>query len=358
MKNQYSGRPRSIGVILLQLGGPERLEAVAPFLKNLFSDPDIIPVPGGPAVQKPLAWLISTVRAPRVRRLYAQIGGGSPLRCWTEVQARNLEAELTRRAASRLGPRAPSVRVAVAMRYWHPFTEEALAAVSGAEALLAVSLFPHYSIATTGSSLKELARLRAANGDERPFAVLEHWYDAPSYLEALVARIRTAVDRLTPEGRAGGLILWSAHGLPQKIIDRGDPYVTHIEATVAGTMARLADLGLPHRLAYQSRTGPIKWIGPATEEVIREEATHGRRALVVVPVSFVSDHIETLYEIDLLYGDEARRLGIQEYVRMDSFNEAADLTGVLAGLVEERLAAVGWMDAGAGMDAGAHAEAR
>jgi ferrochelatase len=221
------------------------------------------------------------------------------------------------------------------MRYWHPFTEEALAAVSGAEALLAVSLFPHYSIATTGSSLKELARLRARNGDIRPLSVIEHWYATPAYLEALATRIRAAVARLTDEGRQGALILWSAHGLPQKIIDRGDPYVTHIEGTIAGTMALLGDLGLPHRLAYQSRTGPIKWIGPGTEEVIREEASRGRQALVVVPVSFVSDHIETLYEIDLLYGREARDLGIQEYVRMDSFNEGADLTGVLTGLVGE-----------------------
>lgn len=350
MRVQDRGKPRSIGVILLQLGGPERLEAVAPFLKNLFSDPDIIPVPGGPAVQKPLAWLISTVRAPRVRRLYAEIGGGSPLRCWTEVQARNLETELARRAEARSGPHAPSFRVTVAMRYWHPFTEEALAAVSGAEALLAVSLFPHYSIATTGSSLKELARLRAQNGDERSLAVIEHWYAAPAYLAALATRVRAAVARLTPEGRAGALILWSAHGLPQKIIDRGDPYVTHIERTIAGTMVLLEDLGLPHRLAYQSRTGPIKWIGPGTENVIREEAAHGRRALVVVPVSFVSDHIETLYEIDLLYGRKARHLGIQEVVRMDSFNEGADLTGVLAGLVEERLGRDGWLDTGLDME--------
>ncbi len=333
--------PRSIGVILLQLGGPERLEAVAPFLRNLFSDPDIIPVPGGPAVQRPLAWLISAVRSPKVRGYYARIGGGSPLRCWTEAQARNLEAELARRTGG--GSGAPRFRVAVAMRYWHPFTAEALDTVADADHLLALSLFPHYSLATTGSSLKELVAVRARRGDQRPLVVIEHWYDSPAYLAALAARVRAAVTRLTPEGRTGALILWSAHGLPQKIIDRGDPYVEHIKASVAGAMAHLADLGLPHRLAYQSRTGPIRWIGPATEEVIREEAAGGRRALVIVPVSFVSDHIETLYEIDLLYGEEARRLGITEYVRMESFNEAADLTHVLAGLIEERLGREGWL---------------
>ncbi len=300
-------------------------------------------------MQKPLAWLISTVRSPKVKGYYAQIGGGSPLRAWTEAQARNLEGELARRIAARGaasaddGDGATSFRVAVAMRYWHPFTTEALDELADAEALLALSLFPHYSIATTGSSLKELAAERARRGDERPLVVIEHWYDDPAYLDALAARIRAAVARLTPGGRAGALILWSAHGLPQKIIDRGDPYVEHIKATVAGTMARLGDLSLPHRLAYQSRTGPIQWIGPATEEVIREEAARGRRALVVVPVSFVSDHIETLYEIDLLYGEEARELGIQEYVRMESFNEAMDLTHVLANLVENRLGREGWL---------------
>jgi ferrochelatase len=338
-----AGRPKRVGILLLQLGGPERQEAVAPFLRNLFSDPDIIPVPGGPGPQKALAWLIGAVRGRKVRGYYRLIGGGSPIRRLTELQAERLESELGRRAAAR-GKQDPLLRTAVAMRYWHPLTDEALDGLDDADALVALTLFPHYSMATTGSSLKELAAVRERRGDRRPLEIIEHWYDAPDYLDALAERIRRAVDQLSPEGRSGALILWSAHGLPQKIVDAGDPYVDQIKGTVAGTMSRLSDLGLPHRLAYQSRTGPLRWTGPPTEEVLREEASRGRRAMVIVPVSFVSDHIETLYEIDLLYGDEARSHGIGEYVRVESFNGGADLTAVLARLVEERLAQAGWMD--------------
>jgi ferrochelatase len=338
--------PRTVGIVLLQLGGPERLPDVAPFLRNLFADPDIIPAPGGSRLRRALAWLIGTLRAHKARGTYRRIGGGSPLRRLTEEQAHRLEAELGHRVAAR-GPIDQVFRAAVAMRYWHPFTGEALDRLAAADALIALSLFPHYSSATTGSSLAELGRERARRGDTRPLAVIDRWFDAPDYVDALAARVRRAMDRLSPEGRTGALILWSAHGLPQKLVDAGDPYVSHVEATVAGVMARLADLGLPHRLGYQSRTGPIRWTGPGTEKVLREEAARGRRAVVMVPVSFVSDHVETLYEVDLLFGEEARRLGIREYVRTESFNDGADLTAVLARLVEERAAREGWIAAAA-----------
>jgi len=328
--------PRTVGILLLQLGGPENLEAVAPFLRNLFSDHDLIPLPGGPVGQRMLAWLIAALRAPRVRGYYRRIGGGSPLRRITELQGRNLEAELERRARARGESR--HFPVAVAMRSWHPFTDEALDRLADAEALVALPLFPQFSAATTGSSLKELERVRGRRGDRRPLAVIEHWHDDPGYLDALASRVRQAVGRLSPAGREQALILWTAHGLPQSFVERGDPYVGHIEATMAGAMSRLADLGLPHRLSYQSRTGPLRWTGPGTDEVLREEAARGRRAVVMVPVSFVSDHIETLYEIDLLFRERAERFGITEYVRSESFNEGDDLTSVLARLVEERMA--------------------
>jgi ferrochelatase len=336
--------PRRIGVLLLQLGGPDRLAAVTPFLENLFSDPDIIPVPGGPRIQRPLARLIARARTRKVEGYYQQIGGGSPLRRLTELQARLLAEELARRTPA---PAAggPEFQVAVAMRYWEPDTAQALERVSGADALIALTLFPHYSRATTGSSLKELAGVREARGDRRPLATVDRWFDAPDYLAALAERIRAAAGTLSAKARDGALILWSAHGLPEKIVAQGDPYVKHIDATMAGTMAQLADLGLPHRLSYQSRTGPIRWTGPATDQVIREEAARGRRAMIVVPVSFVSDHIETLYEIDILYAHEARRLGIETFVRMESFNGGADLTRVLARLVEEAARAAGWLGA-------------
>jgi ferrochelatase len=228
------------------------------------------------------------------------------------------------------------------MRSWHPLTDEALDRLAAAEALVALPLFPQFSTATTGSSLKELDRVRERRGDRRPLAVIEHWHDDPSYLDALAARVRQAAGRLSPSGRQHAFILWSAHGLPQSFTERGDPYVSHIETTMSGAMSRLADLGLPHRLSYQSRTGPLRWTGPGTEEVLREEAARGRRAVVMVPVSFVSDHIETLYEIDLLFRERAQEFGITEYVRSDSFNEGDDLTAVLAGLVEDRIARENW----------------
>ena len=331
--------PRRIGVLLLQLGGPDRISAVTPFLENLFSDPDIIPVPGGPRIQRPLARLIARARTRKVEGYYRQIGGGSPLRRLTELQADHLAAELVRRSVAG----GPEFQVAVAMRYWEPDTAAALDRVAGADALLALTLFPHYSRATTGSSLKELALVREGRSDRRPLVTVDRWFDAPDYLLALAERIRAAAGTLPAEVRDGALILWSAHGLPEKIVAAGDPYVEHIDATVAGTMAQLADLGLPHRLSYQSRTGPIRWTGPATDEVIREEAVRGRRALIVVPVSFVSDHIETLYEIDILYAEEARRRGIETFVRMESFNGGVDLTRVLARLVEEAARAAGWL---------------
>ena len=319
-----------VGILLLQLGGPDTQEAVEPFLRRLCSDPDIIPVPGGPRVQGALGWLIARARSPKVRGYYARIGGGSPLRKWTERQAELLQQALG-------GP-----QVAVAMRYAPPFTDDALDRLASADRLLALTLFPQYSVATTGSSLAELARVRGQRGDQRPLVTIDRWAAAPDYWAALADRIRAAAAKLPADVRPQSLILWSAHGLPQKIVDRGDPYVREIDATVAGTMALLGDLGLPHRLSYQSRTGPIQWTKPATEEVIREEAAAGRKGMVVVPVSFVSDHIETLYEIDLLYGEEAKRLGIEHFIRMESFNDGADLTAVLARLVNERLAAEGW----------------
>jgi protoporphyrin/coproporphyrin ferrochelatase len=333
---------RRIGVLLLQLGGPDRLSAVTPFLENLFSDPDILPVPGGPRIQRLLARLIARARTRKVEGYYRRIGGGSPLRRLTELQAERLREELGRRAAARPAGEL-EFQVAVAMRYWEPDTAAALDRVADAEALIALTLFPHYSRATTGSSLRELARVREARGDRRPLVQVDRWFDAPDYLAALAERIRAAARALPQATSAGTLILWSAHGLPEKIVAAGDPYVAHIEATVAGTMAQLADLGLPHRLSYQSRTGPIRWTGPATEDVIREEAARGRRALVVVPVSFVSDHIETLYEIDILYAEAARREGIETFVRSESFNGGADLTRVLARLTEEAALAAGWL---------------
>jgi ferrochelatase len=320
------------------MGGPDSLEAVQPFLRNIFSDRDIIQLPGGALLQRPFARLIARLRAPEVSENYARIGGASPIGATTAAQASGLAAELE--------ARGHPMPVAVAMRYWHPFTDEALTelAAAGVGRLVVLSLYPHFSWATSGSSLNELMRVHARRGLDLRMTVVDRWYDHPGYLDALARRVRETVTGLglrleDPAVRSTVLVLWSAHGLPKRFIDRGDPYVRHVDATLRGVVQRLADLGLEHRLGYQSRTGPVQWIGPGTEEVLAGAYADGYRHVVFVPVSFVSDHIETLYEIEMLFGDEARALGYQTVARVPAFDAAPDFVALLADLVMERLGA-------------------
>jgi len=320
-----------VGVVLLNMGGPDSLDAVRPFLFNLFSDNDIITLPAGGLVvgQRLLAWWISSKRAPVVRDYYQLIGGRSPIADITRAQASALER--------RLGERGRDVRCYVAMRYWHPFTDEALAAArkDGAHRLIALSLYPHYTTATTGSSLNELYRRVHAGDDLGVIASIDRFYDDPGYLDALAAQVRAG---LAVFSDAAPTLLYSAHGLPRSFIRKGDPYVEHLLHTIAGVNARLAaEGGRPPawRLAYQSRIGD-GWIGPGTEEALRELAESGRRDVLVVPISFVSDHIETLYEIDILFAEEARRLGLNMR-RAPSLNDAPAFIDALAGLVEGAL---------------------
>jgi ferrochelatase len=320
------------GVLLFNLGGPDTLDDVEPFLVNLFSDREIIELPLGAFLQPVFARLIAKVRGPSVRRNYASIGGGSPQLRLTRAQADALSARL-----SRGKDRVP---VAVAMRYWRPSTAEALRelADAGVERIVTLTLYPHYSRATTGSSERELLRALAQPEWKGRFRVsgIDRFPEEPAYLDALAATVREALLGF-PEGARGRVVLlFSAHGLPQRFVDAGDPYVAETEATVRGVLERLA---VPNRhvLAYQSRTGPVRWIGPGTEEVLRGLGREGVREVVVVPVSFVSDHIETLYELDQLFAEEARRAGIADYRRSPALNSRPPFIEALAGLVERHL---------------------
>ena len=325
-------------VILFNLGGPDDLAAVEPFLVNLFSDREIIELPVGATLQPIFARLIAKMRGPSVRRNYASIGGGSPQLRITTEQARALQTRL-----NGINPGGP-YRVFIAMRYSRPSAADALEAIAaaGIRRIVTLPLFPHFSKATTGSSRGEFERTLASPAWRNAgFEVthIDHYADDPLYLDALTDTVRQAWARIPEDLQHRTVILFSAHGLPQKFIDGGDPYVTHIEATRLGVLERL---GLPNRqlLAYQSRTGPVRWIGPGTEETLLELAKEGVRDVMVVPLSFVSDHIETLYEVDMLFADAARAAGITGYYRPDALNTNPLFIGALAGLIHDRLADV------------------
>ena len=308
-------------VLLLQMGGPDSLDAVEPFLYNLFTDRDIIKI--GPAFLQPLiARFIVRRRAPKVIGYYEQIGGKSPLREMTEAQGAALEAKL-----------GPDYRCFVAMRYWRPSTIDALAAIKreGISRVIALSLYPHYSRATTGSSLNELKRVVEQAGAEFQIAHIDRFYDHPLYITALAERIEEGLAGFAE--RNGVELVFSAHSLPQSFIDSGDPYLGHIQETVRLVMERLGNVR--HHLAFQSRAGPVKWLEPATEETIRSLAAQGCKQMLMVPLSFVSDHIETLYEIDIQYGEEAKALGIDQFRRSPSLNTAPLFIECLADLVQK-----------------------
>jgi ferrochelatase len=301
------------------MGGPDALDAVEPFLLNLFSDRDIIKI--GPAFLQPLiARFIVRRRAPKVEKYYQRIGGKSPIRELTEAQAAALEQTL-----------GPEYRCFVAMRYWRPTTIEALAAIKkeGISQVIALSLYPHYSRATTGSSLNELKRVLAEAGVQFQVSTIDRFYDHPLYIRALTERIEEGL--ATFPDRSTVQLLFSAHSLPQSFIDQGDPYLGHIEETVRLVMERLGSVN--YHLAFQSRAGPVKWLEPSTEEMIRNLAGHGCKNLLMVPLSFVSDHIETLYEIDIQYGEEAKVLGIENFRRSPSLNSSPIFIDCLADLV-------------------------
>ena len=324
-------------IVLFNLGGPDDLASVEPFLVNLFSDREIIELPMGAAIQPVFARVLAKLRGPSVRRNYARIGGGSPQLRITLAQAAALETQLN---AGLCAGRA--YRVFIAMRYSRPTCDDVVNAIAaaGIRRIVTLTLFPHYSKATTGSSRRAFDRALATPVGRVMNCEVTHIDEYPSdsrYLDAMSDTVTAAWGAIPAERRAGTVLLFSAHGLPQKFIDRGDPYADHIEATRQGILDRVK---LPNRqvLAYQSRTGPVKWLGPGTEETLLELGREGVTDVLVIPLSFVSDHIETLYEVDLLFADAARRAGITGYRRTAALNVSPLFISALAGLVTDHLA--------------------
>ncbi|MGB7086027.1 MAG: ferrochelatase [Phormidesmis sp.] len=321
-----------VGVLLLNLGGPEKPEDVQPFLFNLFSDPEIIRIPF-PVLQKPLAWFISSRRAKTSQENYQQIGGGSPLRRITEEQGSALKTALEEKGKA--------AEVYVGMRYWHPFTEEAIAQIKqdGIEQLVVLPLYPQYSISTSGSSFRLLEQLWKEDPDlsQLDYTLIESWYARPGYVNSMADLIRTELDKLPDPD--GAHIFFSAHGVPVSYVEEfGDPYQREIEHCTALIMQAL---GRPnaHTLAYQSRVGPIEWLQPYTEDAIKNLAEDGVKDLVVVPISFVSEHIETLQEIDIEYREIAEEEGIEGFHRVPALDTYPGFVSDLAAMVDEAIAA-------------------
>ena len=318
---------RRVGIVLFQLGGPDTLEAIEPFLYNLFCDPDIIDFPFARIGRKPLAKLISTTRARKVQHHYATIGGGSPIRRFTERQARALEAELARMGLD--------ARCFVAMRYWHPFTSEAIAQLRDAECdeVVLLPLYPQYSSTTTGSSLNEWRRLFH---DDVPVYQVDQFYQHPVYLEAVVEKIEEALGRFAVPERAE--IVFSAHSVPLSVIEKGDPYQRQIEETVQLLMKRGAWRNR-HRLCYQSKVGASKWLQPSLHQALHQLAAERVSEVCVVPVAFVSDHVETLGEIDHEAREEARQLGITQFEMTAGLNDSPKFIRALREMVMDAMGA-------------------
>jgi ferrochelatase len=320
-----------IGVLLFNLGGPDKLDDVRPFLLNLFSDPDIIRLPWR-AMQKPLAWLIATQRYKKSQSYYRQIGGGSPLRKITEDQARALEVELERRGMA--------ARTYVAMRYWHPFTEDALHDIEkhGITRLVILPLYPQFSVSTTGSSLNRMNALFGERDRKPPsIEVILSWQTDPAYISALSDSVISEVAAFPDLDPSATHIVFSAHSVPVKYIEDGDPYLDQTRETVEAVMNKIGR-SRPHSLSFQSKVGPVKWLEPSTDLMIRKLAEEGVKQVLLVPISFVSEHIETLYELDILYRDVAAEVGIEHYRRVPALNCRPDFIAAMAGLVQRALA--------------------
>ena len=307
-------------VVLMNLGGPDSLAAVRPFLYNLFSDSAIIRLPA--MLRVPLAWLIAARRAVIAREIYAQLGGSSPLLANTQAQARALEAEL-----------GAGYRCFVAMRYWHPLTASVVSAVKALrpDEIVLLPLYPQFSTTTTASSLAAWRREATRQGLGGVTRAIRSYPAVGGFIAALAASITGALDKATAEGTAVRL-LFSAHGLPLKIVRAGDPYPHEVEETAAAVVRALGRPELDWLVCYQSRVGPLAWLGPSIEDELCRAGRDGV-GVVVAPISFVSEHSETLVELDRDYRRLAESCGVPAYRRVATVGTDWRFINALADLV-------------------------
>lgn len=319
---------QKVGVVLFQLGGPDSLEAIEPFLLNLFRDPDIIDFPFARIAREPLARLIACTRAKKVAHHYAEIGGKSPILEFTRRQAEALERELRRDM---------DARVVIAMRYWHPMTPEALREMEqfAPEKVVLLPLYPQYSKTTTASSLNEWKRHFRPNGWSPRVYFISEFHEEPAYIDAIVASINACLQDDADIAEID--MVFSAHSVPVAVIESGDPYQRQITRTVDLVWQKG---GWPARrhICYQSKVGASKWLQPSMHQTIKQLAAHGARRVLVVPISFVSDHVETLHEIDIEHREQARSLGITDYRMVPGLNDLPEFIRSLAQLVRREIA--------------------
>lgn len=314
----------SNAVVLLNLGGPDSIHAVQPFLENLFNDPDIFKLP----FQKALARYISKKRAPKVQKEYELIGGKSPINDWTEKQRSLLEKKLQGSGFS--------VDVLVAMRYWKPLTYETVSEIEKADynKIILLPLYPHFSISTTGSSFNEWKRIY--KGDSSKIIYVNSYQTHPLYLKAINERIDETLLLFPEEIRKEVQLVFSAHGTPVSYVKKGDPYSFQIRETIEGVM-KGRNYSHAYHQCFQSKVGPAKWLEPATDKMIGVLAAAGKKNLLIIPISFVSDHVETSYELDIEYRHVADKSGIENYIVMRGLNDSQLFINALYEIAAERL---------------------
>jgi ferrochelatase len=329
---------RRIAVVLFNLGGPDSPAAVEPFLFNLFNDRNIIDLPG--IFRWPLAKLIAGRRAKAATAIYHEMGGRSPILPNTERQAAALQATL-----GDLG----EVKVFIAMRYWHPLTEAAAAAVKrfAPDEVILLPLYPQFSTTTTESSSRVWRDAAKRRGLKAPQKLICCYPTEPGFIAGVAKVTAAAIARAKAKTKAPIFVIFSAHGLPKKIVDRGDPYVAQVSATVHAVV-RALDLAAPEwMVAFQSRVGPLEWVGPSTDHAIEEAAGSGK-SVIVVPIAFVSEHSETLVELDIEYRHLAEKRGAAAYERAPTVSENPDFIAGLAALVRTALDAPARVQPGSG----------
>ncbi|KAF8629668.1 hypothetical protein AX17_005607 [Amanita inopinata Kibby_2008] len=315
---------------MLNMGGPSTVAETHDFLKNLFSDGDLIPLP----FQRILAPFIARRRTPQIEQQYADIGGGSPILKYTQIQGEGMAKLL-----DELHPETAPHKAYVAFRYAKPLTDETARQMKadGVKRAVAFTQYPQYSCSTTGSSLNELFRRGKSGefGSDIRWSVIDRWGAHPGFIEAVAQNVEAALAKFPASTRADTVILFSAHSLPMSVVNRGDPYVLEVSASVAAVMERLGHCN-PYRLVWQSQVGPSAWMGMQTGEALKGLARLGKKQVVLVPIAFTSDHIETLYELDLEYAKEAREHGI-DVQRAESLNDSPVFIRALADIVTEHL---------------------
>ncbi len=319
-----------IAVIFLNMGGPDSLDAVRPFLFNLFTDRYIIEL--GPSWLQPvIAWWIAKRRAPKSMETYRKIGGKTPLLAISRAQAKAVE--------DLLRAEGMDVCCTVGMRYWHPRTPDVLEDLKerGIKRVLAFSLYPHYSRVTTGTSLDDFYRAASRLGME--FKTIDNWPDRPCYINSIAMLVKEAVSRYSLDTASPSFsLVYSAHSIPEHMIREGDPYLCNIKKTIHALEARI---GIKGELCFQSRSGPVKWLEPATDDLLRELVSKGKKKILVIPISFVSDHVETLCEIDMEYREMVEESGA-ELMRIDSLNTRDDFINCMASMIKEKVKEAKW----------------